>query len=95
MPVLKVLVYNTTREGVRLRDKAKTGQTDVEDKERVHGQRDPVLHYAAASEDADAGRERPEAKHTVDGYPYNGWHAQCAEQRRNDKREERVADDAD
>lgn len=78
-----------------LRDEAKAVQADVEDEERVHGQRDPVLHHAAAAKDADARRERPETQHTVDGYPDNYWDAQGAQQGGDDEREERVADDAD
>ena len=80
---------------VTLRDKAKAVKADVEDEERVHGQRDPVLHHTAATHDADACRERPETQHAVDGYPHNDRDAQGAQQSGDDKREERVADDAD
>lgn len=94
----KLVVYSTaqvSRKGFTLRDEAKAVQANVEDKERVHGQRDPVLHHAAAAEDADACCKRPETQHAVDGYPDNYWDAQGAQQGGDDEREERVADDAD
>ena len=84
-----------SRKGFTLRDEAKAVQANVEDEERVHGQRDPVLHHAAATQDADTCRERPETQHAVDGYPHDDGDAQSAQQGGDDEREERVADDAD
>jgi len=63
---------------ITLGDEAKAVQSNVEDEERVNGQRNPVLHYAAAAQDADACRERPETQNAVDGYPHDDWGAQGA-----------------
>lgn len=80
---------------ITLGDEAKAVQANVEDKQRVHGQRNPVLHHAAATQNANASGKRPEAQHAVDGYPHDGRDAQGTQQGGDDEREERVADDAD
>lgn len=39
----------------RLADKTQAAEPEVEHKQRINGQSDPVLENAAAAEDADAG----------------------------------------
>ena len=79
----------------KLGDEAQRAEADVEYKQRVDGDADAVPHDARAAEDADAGRHRPGHECDVDGDPRDHVQPDGTEQRRDDEREERVADDAD
>lgn len=80
---------------LRLADEAQAAQAQVEDEQGVYRKPDPVLHDAAAAEDADAGGHRPGDEHQVDRDPGDLRQVQRGQEGGDDDREERVPDDAD
>lgn len=76
-------------------DEAQSSKGQIIQEQRKDGEEDAVLDHTRAPENADTGSHRPERQDNVDGYPGNHWQPQSTENRCDDEREERVADDAD
>ena len=76
-------------------DEANAAQRNVEDKQRVYCNSNAVPDHARAAHDADSCRQRPRNENEIDGYSDNRGYAHCAEQRGDDERKQRVADDRD
>ncbi len=76
-----------------LTDKTKTPEPDIEDKERVYAEGDPVLDHSRSAEDTNSRCQGPSNKNNVDRNASDCRQADGAEQRRQSQGEERVADD--
>ena len=78
-----------------LADQTNAAKRNVEDEQRVYCNPNTTLDHARAAHDAHACCQRPGDQYQVDGYLHNDANADRAEDRGDDEREERVADDGD
>lgn len=78
-----------------LTDEADAAQRNIENKQRVYCDANTVPDHSRAAHDADSCCQRPCNENEIDGYPDNHGYADCAQERGDDEREERVADDRD
>ena len=78
-----------------LRNKAQTIQSNIKHEQRIHGQRDTILHHPASAQNADTGGQRPEPEDGVDGYADDCWDVEGGEEGGDDQGEEGVAYYAD
>ena len=60
-------------------DQTQTSESNVEYKQRIHGDEDAILDDARSTEDADARSQRPQNQDNVDGNPDNDREVQRAE----------------
>jgi hypothetical protein len=78
-----------------LADEAETAQRHVEDKQGVYCDANAVPDHPRPAHDAHTRCQRPRDEDEVDGHPDDDGNANGAEERGDDEREERVADDGD
>ena len=78
----------------RSTNETETPDSNIEDQQRIHGNTDSVPNDTRATQDADAGSQRPSDEHEIDGDASNNWEVHCAEKSGDDEWEQSVSDDA-